>query len=119
MHNLNLLENNNKNSNIIKKLKYDLINANNNDIVYINECIKQIYLSYSIHEALSILDNGKNDVKVQYYQLKYQFNYYNNIELEKLFKNIENDIKQQNNNRNTYNLLPFYYNIYLSQTKSF
>lgn len=119
LHNLNILVKNNKNSYIVNKLKHDLINANYHDIFYINESIKNIFLSFSIQEALTILDKEKNNSKIQYYQLQYQFNYYNNIELEKLFKNIENDIKQQNNNRNTYNLLPFYYNIYLSQTKSF
>lgn len=117
LHNLKILEKNNKNSYLIDKLKNDLNNANHNDIIYINETIKNIYLSYSIQEALSVLDNNKNISKIQYYQLQYQYNYYNNVELEKLFKNIEKEIKIQYSNRNTFNLLPFYYNIYISQFK--
>lgn len=118
LHNLNILIKNNKNSYIIDKLKKDLETVNAIEIPYINESIKNIFLSYSIQEALTVLSNNdKNKYKIQYYQLEYQFNYYNNNELEKIFKNIENDIKLQNNIRSTYNLLPFYYNIYLSQTK--
>ncbi len=115
IYNINKLIENEKHSYAIYHIKDQLENINNNtDLNIIENNINKIFLSYSIQEAIYILKNKKhNDSKIYYYQIQYQRSYYNNNELEYLFRQIENEIKLQNPTRNVYNLLPFYYNVYL------
>lgn len=119
LYNLDLLIANNKSSYWVHKLKMDLMKTNNNiNINYINESITKIYLSYSIHEALDLLKkkNIDKDLLLKY-EFKYQNAYQNNNKLLYLFKSIENEIKHEYNTRDVFNLLPFYYNIYLNKSK--
>jgi len=123
LYNLNLLRYHNKNGYIIFQLESDLQKKKNNpdcniDLNYINDYITTIFLSYSIKEALDILrDNDIYKDKINYYELQYQYKCSNNINLDLLFKEIEDDIKQIYKNRLVFNILPFYYNIYLNQMK--
>lgn len=121
--NLDLLVKHNKHSSLIDKLKSDLkfkkSNPNSDiDINDINEIITKMYLSYSIKEGLNLLYNTKIDkFLIKTYEQEYIYRYYDNTKLEYLFKEIENDIKHEYSSRCTFNLLPFYYNIYLNQMK--
>jgi len=116
-YNLDLLIQNNKDSSLVNKLKSNLlIKQDNIDIEQINDTIKKIYLSYSIKEALELL-RVKNYDLVNYFEHEYINRYYNNDDLLLLFKEIEQEIKQLYKNREIFNLLPFYYNIYLNKMK--
>jgi hypothetical protein len=119
LYNLDLLITNNKSSHWVHALKMDLANTDNKiNINYINESITKIYLSYSIHEALHVLKNKNVDNSLLLkYEFKYQNAYKNNNELLYLFKSIENDIKEEYKTRDVFNLLPFFYKIYLNESK--
>jgi hypothetical protein len=119
LYNLDLLITNNKSSHWVHVLKMDLTKTDSNiNINYINESITKIYLSYSIHEALHVLKNKNVDNSLLLkHQFEYQNAYKNNDELLYLFKSIENDIKKEYKTRDVFNLLPFYYNIYLNKSK--
>lgn len=115
--NLDLLVKHNKHSVLIDKLKLDLEFKQSN-IDDINEIITKMYLSYSIKEGLNLLYNTKMDkLLIKTYERVYIYGYYDNTKLEYLFKEIEHEIKQEYSSRSTFNLLPFYYNIYLNQMK--
>lgn len=118
-YNLDLLIQNNKGSYLVNKLKSNLlIQQDNINMEEINDIINKIYISYSIKEALELLrvKNCDPDL-VKCFEHEYINRYYNNDDLILLFKEIEQEIKQLYQNRQTFNLLPFYYNIYLNKMK--
>ena len=113
LFNINLLIKFNKNERYLETIKNNIKdnpNLNNSELFYINKNIDKIYISHSIKEAVSIL-NSLN-INTNNYNNKYIQNYNNNDKLLLLFKEIENDIKINLNNRKTFNILPFYYTIY-------
>ena len=116
-YNLDLLVKHNKHSVLIDKLNLD-IKFKKSNIDDITEIIHKMYLSYSIKEGLNLLHNTKIDkLLIKTYEQEYICRYYDNTKLEYLFKEIEHEIKQEYSSRSTFNLLPFYYNIYLNQMK--
>ena len=118
LFNINLLIKFNKNERYLETIKNNIKdnpNLNNSELFYINKNIDKIYISHSIKEAVSIL-NSLN-INTNNYNNKYIQNYNNNDKLLLLFKEIENDIKINLNNRKTFNILPFYYTIYLNKKK--
>jgi hypothetical protein len=118
-YNLDLLIKNKKGSYLVNKLKTNLLTKQDNiDMEQINDTIKKIYLSYSIKEALELLrcKNYDSD-SITYFEHEYINRYYNNDDLVLLFKEIEQEIKHEYSSRCTFNLLPFYYNIYLNKMK--
>lgn len=118
LFNINLLIKFNKNERYLETIKNsikDNPNLNNSELVYINKNIDKIYISHSIKEAVYILNSLNIDTNN--YNNKYIQNYNNNDKLLLLFKDIENDIKINLNNRKTFNILPFYYTIYLNKKK--
>lgn len=118
-YNLDLLIQNNKNSHLVQQLKANLLTKQDNiDIEQINDTIKKIYLSYSIKEALDLLRSKNSDSDlVNYFEHVYINRYYNNNDLLLLFKEIEYEIQQLYKDRKTFNILPFYYTIYLNKMK--
>lgn len=115
-YNINLLIKNKKTErcviNLNNKLdKYQLLN--NNDLIYINNKIDKIYISHSIKDALYLLE--LKNINIKKYENEYLNNYHDNEKLILLFNRIENDLRYYYSNRNIYNILPFYYNIYLNK----
>jgi hypothetical protein len=118
LFNINLLIKFNKNERYLETIKNSIKNnpnLNNLELFYINKNIDKIYISHSIKEAVSIL-NSLN-INTNNYNNKYIQNYNNNDKLLLLFKEIENNIKINMPNRKTFNILPFYYTIYLNKKK--
>lgn len=116
-YNLDLLIYHKKNSFLVQSLKNNIHQSNVN-IHYIDDLITKMYISYSIREALELLSIIKLDNKtIEYYENEYIYRYYDNYKLELLFREIEDEIKLLYPLRNQFNLLPFYYNIYLNQMK--
>jgi hypothetical protein len=118
LFNINLLIKFNKNERYLETIKNSIKNnpnLNNSELFYINKNIDKIYISHSIKEAVSIL-NSLN-INTNNYNNKYIQNYNNNDKLLLLFKEIENNIKIIMPNRKTFNILPFYYTIYLNKKK--
>lgn len=122
LYNINLLIKNNKNEQTVRNIKQYLISYDKisySEFYYINKQIDKIYLSYSINEGLDLL--RKNNICINKFKQTYLDNYNNNIKLYYLFKDIENniikDINKDKINRCKFNLLPFYYNIYLNKMK--
>lgn len=118
LFNINLLIKFNKNERYLETIKNsikDNPNLNNSELVYINKNIDKIYISHSIKEAVYILNSLNIDTNN--YNNKYIQNYNNNDKLLLLFKDIENDIKINIPNRKIFNILPFYYTIYLNKKK--
>jgi hypothetical protein len=118
LYNINLLIKNNKNEKTVQHIKNYLITYNKitySEYYYINKNIDKIYISNSIKEGLECLRKKNIDTKV--YQDKYILYHHDNIKLYYLFKEIENEVKKEYTFRLTYNLLPFYYNIYLNRMK--
>lgn len=125
LHNLNILINNNKSDHTVLSLQQKVFNMqkDNNcshNIYDINKKIHKIYISYCIQEALIVLSKNRlYSNTVINYELEYNHYYYNDSinDLLNLLLKLENNIKRLHPYRNTFNLLPFYYNIYLYQMK--
>jgi sulfur relay (sulfurtransferase) DsrC/TusE family protein len=122
LHNVEILIINNKNEKTVTNLKKYLTTYTNitySEYYFINKQINKIYLSHSIYEGFNIL--SQNKICIKEYESKYLESYNNNNQLYFLFKEVENkiinEINNNNINRTNYNLLPFYYNIYLKEVK--
>lgn len=118
IYNINLLIKYNKNERCLETIKDNIKNnknLTNLELFYINKNIDKIYISHSIKEAINILDS--NNIDSNKYKNKYLENYHSNTKLLLLFKEIETDIKINFNNRKVFNILPFYYTIYLNYKK--
>ena len=118
LYNINLLIKNNKTEQTVYNIysylqKYD--NITYSELYYVNKNIDKIYLSYSIKECLDLLN--KKNINTKKYEEKFADKFNNNTELYYLFKEIENDVKIEYKERSIYNILPFYYNIYLNKMK--
>lgn len=118
LYNINLLIKNNKTEQTVYNIhsylqKYDKITYS--ELYYVNKNIDKIYLSYSIKECLDLLN--KKNINTKKYEKKFAENFNNNIQLYYLFKEIENDVKIEYKERSIYNVLPFYYNLYLNKMK--
>lgn len=117
-YNINLLIRNNKTEQTVYNIQSYLNNYDKitySELYYVNKNIDKIYLSYSIKEGLDLLN--KKNINTKKYENKFAHNFNNNIELYYLFKEIENNIKLEYKERKIYNILPFYYNIYLNKMK--
>lgn len=117
-YNINLLIKNNKTEQTIYNIQSYLNNYDKitySELYYVNKNIDKIYLSYSIKEGLHLLN--KKNINTKKYEDKFANNFNSNNELYNLFQEIEKEIKIEYKERNTYNILPFYYNIYLNKMK--
>lgn len=118
LFNINLLVKYKKNERYLETIKNNIKNnknLTNLELFFINKNIDKIYISHSIKEAINILDS--NNIDTNKYKNKYLENYHSNTKLLLLFKEIEMDIKIKFNNRKVFNILPFYYTIYLNYKK--
>lgn len=118
LYNINLLIKNNKTEQTIYNIhaylqKYDKITYS--ELYYVNKNIDKIFLSYSIKEGLYLLN--KKNINTKKYEDKFAHHFNSNHDLYILFQEIENEIKIKYKERNTYNILPFYYNVYLNKMK--
>lgn len=117
-YNINLLIRNNKTEQIVYNIQSYLNNYDKitySELYYINKNIDKIFLSYSIKEGLYLLN--KKNINTKKYEDKFAHHFNSNHDLYILFQEIENEIKIKYKERNTYNILPFYYNVYLNKMK--
>lgn len=118
IYNINLLIKNNKSEQTIYNIQSYLNNYDKitySELYYVNKNIDKIYLSYSIKEGLELLN--KKNINTKKYENKFAHHFNSNHDLYILFQEIENEIKIKYKERNTYNILPFYYNVYLNKMK--
>ena len=117
LNNIILLKQYNKNEQLIDNISKLLLNKKNisyKELYSINQNIDKIFISNTIKESLYVLEKKKSIIKYQ--ELFTKYNIYDlNDDMFLLVDELQYEIKEAYTNRDTFNLLPFYINVFLKK----
>jgi len=119
LHNILLLQKDNKNEYIVKNIYKSLIIFPYNNYSYkilynFNKTIDKIYISHVIHESLLILNKKES---IRNYQEEF-INYYYKDSIDNLYilsSDLHHKIQRHYPTRSKFNILPFYVNVFLKK----